>query len=143
MQDDCIEWQGYKNSAGYGRRKFNGSPKLAHRVAFAVANGVPLELLDGLDVLHRCDNPSCVNDTHLMLGNHAANMQDKASKGRSKLHTLRLLNDEQVAYIREHCTKGKPNSFDPHSQSSLARRFGVSQAAVRNALIGKTYTSTV
>lgn len=143
MRDDCIEWLGYKEPSGYGRRKFNGVPKLAHRVAFAVASGVDISLLDGLHILHKCDNPGCVNDHHLFIGKHKDNMQDKARKGRSKLLGLRKLSKEQVEYIREHCVKGKPNSFDPHSQSSLARRFGVSQAVVRHAYLGDTYSSTV
>ena len=35
-------------------------------------------------MLHRCDNPPCINPDHLFTGTHADNMLDKAQKGRSR-----------------------------------------------------------
>lgn len=36
-------------------------------------------------VLHKCDNPLCVNPDHLFIGDQATNMEDKSFKGRQNL----------------------------------------------------------
>lgn len=100
----CVEWAGYRDRAGYGKEghRTGRSQRFAHRAAWEDANGV---IPDGLHVLHRCDNPGCVNVDHLWLGTHADNMADKAAKGRAprlrgeSSGTAKLTN-EQVAAIR-------------------------------------------
>ena len=76
-----------RTAAGYGLINV-GSKKLvyAHRISWTLTHGDPSELL----VLHRCDNPSCVNPDHLFLGSHKDNMQDMAAKGRWGNHTRRF-----------------------------------------------------
>lgn len=77
----CIEFVGASTMAGYGLIWDHeaGRPLLAHRVAWTAVNGpVP----DGMLVLHRCDNPPCVNVEHLFCGSHLENMRDMTAKGR-------------------------------------------------------------
>lgn len=78
--DDCWEWKAGTNARGYGTlqtRKCAQRHKLAHRVSFALEHGYESEL----DVLHTCDNPSCVNPNHLYEGNNGDNVKDKLSRG--------------------------------------------------------------
>lgn len=77
---DCRVWTGTKDSDGYGVLTFQTRNWRAHRAAWAVAFG---EVPDGLMVLHACDNPSCVNSDHLMLGSGKANVIDRDRKGRT------------------------------------------------------------
>ena len=58
----CIEWEGCKLPAGYGKVTRNGRSLLAHRVAYIEAHG---EIPEGMLIHHRCENPSCVNPNHL------------------------------------------------------------------------------
>lgn len=51
----------------------------AHRLSWILYRG-PID--PTLHVLHRCDNPGCVNPDHLFLGNQSSNMRDKVAKDR-------------------------------------------------------------
>jgi hypothetical protein len=52
---------------------------VASRAAWIIANG-PIPI--GYYVLHKCDNPPCVNPFHLILGTPTDNILDCISKGR-------------------------------------------------------------
>lgn len=78
--DDCWEWQGSRDTDGYGRDRRGGVTRRSSRVAFFLATGIdPGDLL----VCHSCDNPPCCNPAHLWLGTHQDNSRDMVEKGRS------------------------------------------------------------
>jgi HNH endonuclease len=81
MPSGCIEFRGRLNACGYGVLRINGRSTLAHRAAHELHVG---PIPDGLQVLHTCDNPACINPDHLWLGTHTDNMRDMASKGRGR-----------------------------------------------------------
>lgn len=75
----CWEWTARKNDDGYGTIKINNKQCYSHRFSWQLFNGF---ILKGLFVLHKCDNPSCVNPDHLFLGTKKDNAKDRDNKGR-------------------------------------------------------------
>src|SRR5690349_10881689 len=72
--DECWVWIG-ADSGGYGKLRVDPSGKLfAHRISWHICRG---EIEEGKLVLHKCDNPSCVNPTHLFLGTYLDNNRDR------------------------------------------------------------------
>ena len=86
----CWIWTGARNSFGYGLMELHGLGRRnctgAHRVSWMLHRG---EIPPGLNVLHRCDVPACVNPEHLWLGTYKDNMQDSIAKGRANLCRMR------------------------------------------------------
>ncbi|MCK9416834.1 HNH endonuclease [Candidatus Dojkabacteria bacterium] len=76
-KNECWEWLAAKTNGGYGQICGLG---LTHRVSYKFFVG---PIPKGLFVLHKCDNPSCVNPNHLFLGTQRDNMQDMSKKDRS------------------------------------------------------------
>lgn len=137
--DECWVWQGARVRGRYGvvgRGGKYGSNCYAHRLSFELAFGaVPV----GLSVLHRCDNPPCVNPAHLFLGTQADNIRDMDLKGRRRTlarkgqqHVRAKLTDEAVLEMRRARAEGE-------RVASIARRFGVGWTAAEYATSGKTW----
>lgn len=82
---DCWLWLGSRDPKGYGQIQAYRDPvtdkwvrKVATHVAWFVVSGEwPQQW-----ILHKCDNPPCVNPGHLIQGDAFDNMQDMAAKKR-------------------------------------------------------------
>jgi hypothetical protein len=83
-----------------------------------------------LFVLHKCDNPPCVNPEHLFLGTPKDNIADMIAKGRARPFTK--LSKENVISIRAGYSSGV-------SYRALAEKYRVSEANVRLVAKGKTW----
>ena len=76
---------------------------LAHRFSYEIHNG---QIPEGKEIMHRCDNPPCVNPSHLRAGTHQENCEDRTAKGRDILFSgerngQHKLTASQVLRIRE------------------------------------------
>lgn len=75
----CWIWTGALTSWGYGKIGAGKKTQRAHRVSWELFIG---PIPDDMNVLHRCDTPSCINPDHLFLGTFKDNTQDCIRKGR-------------------------------------------------------------
>lgn len=86
-RSDYWEWKGLLDKYGYGKKSIGGLYWKPHRLAWAWANwsgeGDWKAIPAGKWVLHRCDNPRCVNPGHLFLGTGLDNVMDCINKGRN------------------------------------------------------------
>jgi hypothetical protein len=145
MDSGCWVWTGVTTN-GYGQISYGGKGRRAHRVSWELHCGT---IPDGLLVLHKCDNPPCVNPSHLFLGTHQDNMDDAIEKGRrptGELHPSRLhpelmsrgedngsakLTAEQVMAIRDRKGKAK--------HREIAKEFGIARSTVSTILRGEIW----
>ena len=130
--DGCWEWLAHKDKDGYGNFKVKGKTVSAHRFSYELHTG---EIPQGLFVLHKCDNPSCVNPDHLFLGTHQDNMNDMVNKDRSdhgeKVNTAKL-SEMKVREIVKRFKDGLRNV-------DIAREYGVTRQNVRSIRLGRTW----
>lgn len=75
----CQLWLGGCDGHGAAFVEIDGRGVRAARAAWEQAQG---PLPSGAQVLHKCDNPGCINAAHLFLGNAALNMADRSAKNR-------------------------------------------------------------
>lgn len=85
------------------------------------------------DVLHRCDNPPCVNPTHLWLGTAAENVADMFKKNRNPKPVSDLLTEDQVRAIR------LLYLTTMWSYRQLGRQFGISYGTVKQIVRRQTW----
>ena len=107
---DCHVWNAATNHFGYGKFAIgNGDWIFAHRFSYEMTKG---EIPVGKSVLHKCDNPWCVNPNHLYLGDYRQNAKDREQRNRGnhafgERHGRSKITSEQVVAIREQHETGK------------------------------------
>ena len=127
----CWIWRSSLSSGGYGlfgvgsRTDKSKRMARAHRVAWEIYRG-PIPA--GTDVLHRCDNPPCVNPEHLWLGSKRDNARDRVLKNR---HGNQILSSDDIEEIRH--VSGETNQ-------SVADKYKVSEATIRDIRSGRTWS---
>ena len=143
-ENECWEWQGAR-SVGYGTIGSggkNGNILKAHRVSWEIHNGkIPKGSHYGTTcILHRCDNPPCVNPNHLFLGTHKENMNDRDKKGRAadtrgNNNGSAKLTEEVVKILRA-LYKNRDITY-----VELGKEFGIHKVTVRKAVTGISWSN--
>ena len=111
----CWTWKKAKGSGGYGVTWYQGKTVYAHRMSYYAYKG---EFDSDFIVRHTCDNPSCVNPNHLILGSDQDNSTDMVNKDRQakgSKNGLAKLNESIIPYIKT----------SPLSSRVLGKEFGV------------------
>lgn len=147
----CREWLG-STRGGYGRLWDGERLVDAHRLAREVATGeVPKDR-----VLHRCDNPPCVEEAHLWEGSARDNTADMILKGRhlagreiaaakvrglpcktrGEKHAMSKLTDEEAAKLKRYITAKRGVRVN---LAAVARAHGVSASLLYGIRDGRNW----
>lgn len=126
----CWLWTGSTNSGGYGNFWLAGKSQKAHRVSHMLFKG---PIPDGLDVMHKCDVPCCVNPDHIRAGTTLENVRElwakkRGNPPRGERNAKARLTSDGVIRIRElDGLIGLPTA-------EIARRFEMSNSQVRRVI---------
>jgi hypothetical protein len=117
--DECWNWTGtLVGNDGRGRIRVNGKAVYAYRFSYELHIGI---IPEGLQVLHKCDNPKCVNPHHLFVGTISDNMKDAYRKKRKsnfgEKNPNSKLTENEVREIRKRYRKD--------GGAALAKEFGL------------------
>lgn len=134
QSDGCAVWTASRNLKGYGLCKLFGE-NFAHRASW-VAHFGPIPV--GMFVCHACDNPPCVNPSHLFLGSAADNSADMVAKGRAPRNAgdrsgMARVSDADVHVMRALRAEGLPLKV-------IAARFSISDSQTSRICSGKSRT---
>jgi len=141
--DECWEWQGGKSVAGYGRFWLNGKTVSSTHFAYSSTGR---SIRPGYFICHSCDNPGCVNPSHLFQGTPKENQMDMIKKGR-QVNTRRK---------RENYTRGEMCHLSKLTQSQvkemrslyaarkmttngLSKNFSVSKSTAKKIISNSTW----
>lgn len=131
-------WNWTRSAPGFGYGKMCGGTRknrisiMAHRFSYEYFKE---KIPEGLRVCHRCDNPACVNPSHLFLGTAKDNTEDMVAKGRSlrgEKSPNAKLTKVAVAEIREKLKNGTIGR-------RLAEEYGVDPNTISKIRLNKRW----
>lgn len=136
--DSCWLWTGYKDKNGYGRLTVNQESKLAHRLSWELTYG---NIPEGMCVLHKCDNPKCVNPVHLFIGTQLDNIKDCNTKKRASGGSLpgernkaaKITSEDAIQIFTE-------RNINRKRLIDISKNYGISLQAVHLIATGKKWS---
>jgi hypothetical protein len=79
----CLIWKGAKGSNGYAHAIIGGKYVIVSR--YVLQSMTEDKKPKSIYACHTCDNPSCINPSHLFWGTNKENIKDAQSKGRFRI----------------------------------------------------------
>ena len=138
---ECWEWIACKDKNGYGLFGVDKKLYKSHRISWILENGeIPKDdsFNKTLYVLHKCDNPGCVNPNHLFLGTNKDNMIDMVKKGRNYISSgekngMSKKIEQEVLEIRQKYLTGL------YTQKELSEEYSISRAQIQRIVNNKQW----
>ncbi|MBU2346559.1 MAG: HNH endonuclease [Gammaproteobacteria bacterium] len=129
----CWIWKAAIQNKGYGQFWLDYRMQLAHRISYEIHFG----MFHG-NLMHKCDNPLCVNPSHLIKGNQSDNLMDMFRKNRQVKQDgengpRAILTEENVLEIRKLRNEGKTNV-------ELGKLYSVHPGTISKAFTGKNWS---
>ncbi len=124
---ECYELSGGSRRKGYVRVEYKYRTHSAHRIAWMAVNG---PIPEKGEILHRCDNRSCIRASHLYLGTNEENVRDRVMR----LRSWHKLTDEEVLEIRAKYSAWGRGGM---TGRQLAAQYGVSKAQISRIVTGQ------
>lgn len=126
--DDCWLWLACRAKTGYGRFRLSGHTFNASHLSALMKHGIPPE--DKYAACHKCDNPPCVNPSHLFWGDDRDNVLDASCKKRLKHQRVPIFQGEgnPQAKLTDRLVRRIRSSNK--TQQQLADELGVSRSLI-------------
>ena len=138
--DECWEYQGTLNHDGYGQ--ITDDYRRTRRVHRLMYEACCEPLASSQVVRHTCDNRSCCNPNHLVVGTQADNIHDCVARGRfpdraGETNGRARLTQELVDDIRKIYSSGM------WSYGLLAQLFDTPRATIAHVIKGYTWPASL
>ena len=120
----CWNCTSHALSSGYPRKMINKQSIQLSRFVYAEHNGaIPEDMV----IRHTCDNPKCINPSHLVIGTRSDNMKDMVERNRINRGIVKLSErDIELIKYAYHSEK--------YTERQLAKLFGVGISAIHKIL---------
>lgn len=117
----CLLWTGPATRDGYGVITIGRRQHRVHRVAYERSHG---PIGNGAVICHKCDNPRCIEPSHLFSGTPADNTADMIRKGRAVVRCGAAHHAIKVSHAERDTIRARRASGE--TLLSIADDYGVS-----------------
>lgn len=132
----CWLWEASHKPNGYGYMWAGTKKEHSHRLSYTLFKG---PIPNGLNILHKCDQPACINPDHLFTGTQAENLQDCVRKGRHTKVALKGSTNPKAKLTDADIQEIRATPKRPRYLYDLATKFGVSRGTICSVKRGRSW----